>query len=467
MELPEDPLIKKQQSISLRMATLAAFITPFLGSALNVSLPSIGKELSMPAVSLSWIATGYLLAAGMALLPIGKAADIYGRKKFFRIGVWIILTSCVLAMIAPNSTFLLAMRIVEGFGAAFIFSTGTAIMVSLYPPQQRGKILGINTASVYSGLSLGPVVGGFITQHLGWRFVFLVPIVIILFVQYFASKLEGDWAEAKGHSFDRAGTAILSSSLLSLVLGMSFMPGIKGFVLVIIGITGLGLFWFWQNKTDSPLLEPAIFNNMVFALSNLAALINYAATYAVGFLLSLYLQYIQGLPPQKAGLVLLAQPITMALFSPFSGRLSDKVQPRVLSSLGMGMCALGLLAFSFLNHNTAIWQVVVGLLFLGIGFGLFSSPNTNAVMSSVEKKYLGLASGTLGSMRLLGQVMSMGGASLVFAIYIGNVKITPESYPAFLTALDVMFKVCCGLCVLGIWASLSRGNLKRQHSVKS
>jgi MFS family permease len=201
-------------------------------------------------------------------------------------------------------------------------------------------------------------------------------------------------------------------------------------------------------------------SNTVFVFSNLAALINYSATFAVSFLLSLYLQYIKGLSPQNAGLILVSQPIMQALFSPSAGRLSDRIESRIVASAGMALTVIGLLLLTLLNEETALVFIIVSLMLLGFGFALFSSPNTNAIMSSVEKRFYGVASATLGTMRLIGQTLSMGIAMLIFAIHIGKVQITPEYYAPFLTSTQTAFVVFAVLCFGGIFASLARGNVR-------
>ncbi len=199
--------------------------------------------------------------------------------------------------------------------------------------------------------------------------------------------------------------------------------------------------------------------NAVFALSNLSALINYAATYALSFLLSLYLQYIKGLSPRTAGLIMLAQPLMMAAFSPLAGRLSDRIEPRIVASAGMAMSAAGLFLTAFLTSQSSLAVIVAILLLCGLGFALFSSPNTSAIMGSVPPRQYGVASATTGIMRLIGQMLSMGIAALIIALYVGEVEITATQHPAFLRAFRAGFFLCAGLCCVGILASLGRGNV--------
>jgi MFS family permease len=241
---------------------------------------------------------------------------------------------------------------------------------------------------------------------------------------------------------------------------LSILPGALGVGLLAVGLAGLFLFVVWELRSKAPVLDVHLFaHNRPFAFSNLAALINYSATSAVTFLLSLYLQYIQALTPQQAGLVLIAQPIVQAAFSPVAGRLSDRIEPRLVASLGMAMTAIGLGLLVVVGPTTPLWAIVGRLILLGFGFALFSSPNMNAIMGSVERQFYGIASGTLATMRLIGQMLSQGIATLLFALYIGHVEITPSLYPLFLDSARTAFTIFAALCVGGIFASLTRGKI--------
>ena len=447
---------------ALLIATLGSFLTPFMGSSITIALPSIGSELAMDAISLGWVATAYLLAAAMFLVPFGRIADIYGRKRIFTYGILTYTVASMLSAIATSAAMLIASRVLQGIGGAMIFSTGVAILTSVFPAEERGKALGINVAAVYLGLSLGPFLGGLLTEHFGWRSIFVlnVPLGLII-IAFIFWKLKGEWAEAKGEKFDITGSVIYSLMLIAILYGFTRLPDMSGVWLIVIGAVGVVAFVKWEMKVKSPVLNIALFrNNTVFALSNLAALINYSATFAVAFLLSLYLQYIKGLSPQSAGLILVAAPVVQAIFSPLAGRLSDRIEPRILASVGMGLTATGLVLFTSLSEKTSLGFIVAGLVILGFGFALFSSPNTNAVMSSVEKRFYGVASGTLATMRQIGMTFSMGMAMLLFALYIGRVQITPEYYSLFLRSVNVAFIIFAALCFGGIFASLARGKIR-------
>jgi EmrB/QacA subfamily drug resistance transporter len=448
--------------VALFIATIVSFLTPFMGSSVNIALPSIGKEFAMDAVLLSWVTSSFLLATAMFLVPFGRIADIYGRKKIFTYGILIYTISSFFLAISPFRIIFFLFRIFQGIGSAMMFGTGMAILTSVFPVEERGKVLGINVAAVYLGLSLGPFFGGFLTQNFGWRSIFLlnVPLGIIIIVLVFW-KFKGEWVEAEGEKLDFAGSTIYIFTLLVIMYGFSILPSISGALLILIGVFGILTFIKWETKVKNPVLEINLFKkNTVFAFSNLAALINYSATFAVSFLLGLYLQYIKKLTPQNAGLILISQPFVQSIFSPFAGKLSDKIEPRIVASTGMILTTLGLFLFTFLDEKTPLLFIVISLIFLGFGFAFFSSPNTNAIMSSVEKRFYGVASGTLGTMRLLGQMLSMGIAMLVFAVCIGRVQITPEYYLSFLKSLKLAFIIFATLCFGGIFASLARGKVR-------
>jgi MFS family permease len=357
---------------------------------------------------------------------------------------------------------LITFRVLQGVGSAMIFGTGIAILTSVFPAQERGRVLGINVAAVYAGLSLGPFVGGLLTEYLGWRSVFYSNVPVgILILALVLWKLRDEWAEAKGEKFDLTGSIIYSVSLVLVMYGFSLLPESTGVLLLIAGAAGLVLFVRWELSVASPVFNMNLFrSNTVFTFSNLAALTNYAATHAVTFLLSLYLQYIKDYGAEVAGIILVSRPIVMAVTSPLAGRMSDRIEPRVVASIGMALVVAGLIMLVFVDQATSVNFLIASLIILGLGFGLFSSPNMNAIMGSVERRFYGVASGTAGTMRLLGQMFSMGIATLIFAVYMGRSQITPEVYDAFLVSVRVAFVVFAVLCFAGIFASLARGKMR-------
>ena len=448
----------------LVVAALSTFLVTFMGSSINIALPSISSELQIDAVVVSWIPTAYLLATAICLLPFGRLADIYGRKRILTCGIFVFTIATLLVLFTSTAGALIALRVVQGIGAAMIAATGVAIITSVFPAGERGKALGISVAATYLGLSLGPVLGGILTQHFGWRSIFLatVPLgaITIPFVLY---KMKGEWAEAKGEKFDLAGSVIYGLALVGIIYGFSLLPKTLGIVLIAAGTSGIFAFVKREMKVKSPLLDIKLFvKNRVFVFSNLTHLISYTATFSIAFLLSLYLQYIKGLSPQSAGLVLVAMAGVQSGFSPVAGRLSDRFEPRILASIGLGLTAVGLSRFILLAEDTSLAFIIGNLVLIGFGRALFVSPNTNAIMTSVKQRVYGVASATFATMRQIGMTFSMGITMLLFAIYIGRMEITPQYYPQFLSSTKIAFIIFTALCSAGIVTSMLRGRTQRK-----
>ena len=455
------------QDMSLRKyavitSGMASFLTPFMGSAINLAIPSIGTSFNSSAALLSWVISIYLLTTAALLLPFGRLADIHGRKRVFAIGLLLFSFSSLLCGRAWSIQSLIVFRIFQGIGASMIYGTGMTVLTSIYPSEERGKALGINVSCTYIGLSLGPTLGGMLNHHLGWQSVFYFNALLGTITYLFTiTKLKGEWVGAKDEKFDLLGAFLFSTGLIAALYGFSSI--VTSFIakyLLMFGVGLIAVFVRYELKTKYPILNITLISkNVTFALSNLAALINYCATFAVGLLLSLHLQVIVGFNSQKAGLIMLAQPIIMALLSPFAGRLSDRVEPRVVASVGMILTAMGLLFFSLIREDTPTWEIILALAVLGIGFAFFSSPNSSAVMGSVDKKFYGIASSTLGTMRLIGQTISIATATLIIDIYTGNNQLSPAIKHLLEKSISVSFTVFAITCFLGVFASLARGKI--------
>lgn len=445
----------------LLVATIAThFFNPFMGAAVNVALKKIGMEFSMSAVGLSWVSMSYLLASVIFLIPFGRLGDTWGRTKMFLYGTIFFAITTLLCAFVINSTLLIALRFLQGIASAMMTSTLMALVISAFPSEKRGKVIGLNVSAVYIGSSLAPMIGGFITDVFNWRSLFLInasaSTVIAVLILW---KLNKEWAETIKGKFDFKGTLLYMMSISMLMYGFSKIPDLHAVILTFAGLVGLFVFVIVELKTQSPILNIRLFTeNRVFALSNLSALINYAATFSMSFMLSLYLQYVKGMHAREAGLVLVTQPILMSVVASFSGRLSDKKNPRILAAIGMGISAIGLLILSFIGSVTAIVYVLSGLGVLGIGFGLFSSPNTNAVMGSVDKRVYGTASAILGTMRSTGMMLSMAVASLTIHLFLGDSQINSNNLSQLITSTQIVFAAFAILCLIGIYTSLSKVN---------
>lgn len=447
---------------ALLAAVISSFLAPYLSSSVNVALPAIQADLSATAVQLTWIAAAFVLVNAMLALPLGKAADIWGRKRMLAGGITLITVSSALCWLVEDPRLLIALRAFQGLGSGAVAVTSMAIVSSVFPPEERGSAFGIVIAAVYTGLSAGPFIGGLLTGYFGWRSVFLsVTLLGATAFVWIITRLKGEWADAAGQRLDVVGCLCYACGLFGLTFGASNLPGIRGVLLLAGGLVMTALFVKRQYRAASPLLDMRLFyENRVFAFSNMAALSHYAAVFAVTMLMSLYLQFVKGLPPQTAGLVLLAQPIIQAAFSPVAGRLSDRIDAGRVASGGMAITVLGLVLLLLTGPDSSIGYVVFVLATLGLGYALFSSPNTNAIMGSVSKRHYGVASSVVTTMRSVGMSMSMAVATVSISFFVGRSAIGPDNIPMLLQAMRVCFGIYIVLCFAGIFASLSRGKVR-------
>jgi EmrB/QacA subfamily drug resistance transporter len=444
---------------ALAALALSAFLTPFMGNAANIMLPDIGREFGMTVTGLSWVTTAFVLSAAVFLPPFGRLADIHGRRRFFLAGILVFTLSSVCCLLSRGGASLIAARALQGLGSAMIFGTSMAMASSLFPPPRLGRALGVIIGSVYTGISLGPVIGGFMTSRCGWRSVFVLTAALGICAWVFCARsVKGERDGAKGESFDLSGSVLYGVSACLVLSGTAFLPKASGWAFLAGGLAAGALFFTLERRTRHPVVDTALFlENRVFSMSCLAAVINYSATFAVSFLLSLHLQWVTGMEPGRAGFILLASPVVMALVSPLAGRLADRTDPGKIASAGMALTALGLIPLCALGKDSPPALIVVSLLVMGTGFGVFSSPNISAMMRSVEKSRLGMAASINGAVRLFGQMLSMGFATTVLSLTVGDMRAGPDTAPHFLTAERIIFVIFLLLCGLGIIPSLARG----------
>lgn len=444
---------------TLVVVATVQFLTPFMFSAVGVALPTIGRDFSANGFQLGLVEMVYILAVALFLLPIGRFADIYGRRKIFISGAVVItLATLVLSLSSTIQTFILY-RFFQGIGAAMITATSLAILTSVYPSETRGKAYGIVVCCVYLGLSAGPTLAGLMTTYLSWRWIFyaavpvesLALIVAILF-------LKGEWSDAAGETFDWFGSLLYISALASLILGITHLKEWENSLwITVAGCTGMLLFTVYQYLITSPLISiQALLKNSAFALNNLATWINYAASFGVVFFFSIYLQTVKGLSPKDAGMILVIQPLIQAAIAPVAGRLADKYAPDLMATIGMMICTVALLTASSLSGDSTFGQVILVLIFLGTGFGLFATPNTTAVMASVSPRDYGMASSMVATMRSTGMLTSMTIITTVLSIYLGDNAISETTSAAFLQSMQTALLSFSALSLIGVGCSMAR-----------
>ncbi len=460
----------------LLITSVGSMMAPLDGSIVGVALPSMTASLGMDYVSVIWVPSAYLVTLAVSLLIIGRLSDTHGRKPLLASGLAIFVLGSFLCSEAQSGTELIVFRILQGVGTACMAATATAIVADVFPSKERGKALGINIMSVYVGGAVGPSLGGALTYAFGWRSVFWVNIPIGLVVLALALwKLKESAPKGAKERFDVPGTVTFSVGLISLLVAMTIGESVGWFSLPIIGLLVLALasfslFMIAETKMGSKaMIDLSLFaHNRLFAAANIAALLNYTAFFGASFILSFYIQRVLGRSPLETGAILISMPITMAILAPMSGWASDRVGSRALSTGGMACVAIGLLLLSTLTLTSSTSEVTIYLLILGAGMGLFSSPNTHAIMGSVEKRQLGVASGMVATMRTTGQSLSLAitgaviatiaSSDVVSSLFAGTNpgQIAVES-AAFVHGMSLAFIVSAGIALVGIAFSIARG----------
>ena len=437
----------------------ALFNLPFMLSSVGVALPSIGKDLHATAMQLGLIETSYTLAVSIFLLTMGRVGDIYGRKRLFFWGQALFLVATASLSFINNIAFFISFRFMQGMGGAMINASSLAILVSIYPNEQRGRVLGIATSVVYAGVSCGPMIGGFLTNAFGWRSIFTLSIPLGLACLYLtATKLKREWRESQGEPFDWRGAVVYALSFLSISAGAARLAeDAWSLYALLAGFFGLGIFFFMQGRTTHPLLDTMLLRtNKIFSLSCLSSMVNYASTFGVMFFMSLYLQFVKGLQPSEAGLILMVQPVVQMILSPFGGKISDKLPAAQVATFGMALCVVALWVAGNIGEHTPMLLIFVTLALLGTGYAFFSSPNASVIMGSVEKRHLGVASGMTGTMRTTGMMISMIIITVSFSLMMHGKAVSANTIPDFLKAMQIDLKIFAALCACGVLFSCAR-----------
>ena len=445
----------KLEKIVLIVATLTSFFTVFLSSAVMVAVPSLASEFGMSNIIQNWVTMLFFLAVAIFTIPAGQLSGKFGLKKSMVFGSAVYILSSIVAVFSINSEMFLICRLIQGIGVSFLNVASMAMVVSAFSPQERGKAIGINVTGVYLATSTSPVIGGFLNFQFGWRSIFLtsVPFLILILV-LLISQIKEEWITMGEVPVDWKGCIVYSLGILLFIYGFTRLDESIGIILTVVGIIVLGLFVALELREKYPVFDVKFFKNPKFSSANFAALTAYLATFAVTTIVNYHLQYIRGYDSQMAGLILLVAPLIQVIMAPISGRLSDKVNPQKLAAIGMFFGAISLAMLSMLGDSTPLWFLIVAMISHGLGFGIFSSPNTNAIMGSVPPKDTPVASASVATMRVIGQTMSMGMLTLVFAFVMGNVPMVEKYFPLLITSSQITCLICMVLCVASVFASL-------------
>ena len=445
--------------IVLVVVCISAFLTPLSLSGSLVAVPAMSEALHIDAIYASWIPASFLLSNLLSMLPSGRLADTYGRKRIFIFGGVIFALGSIIAGFANHLFILLLSRVIQGIGSAMFFTTGVAIIGGVYEARQRGAALGWLVSAVYLGLTCGPLLGGWATEHFGWQAIFLLPMPLVLAVLLLtAMVMKGEWRSTSPERLDIVGALYMSIGIGSLFMASSRLPSWEGLGWLVTGSAFVLVFVRHCATAPSPLVRL----NLVLASKPLskalsASIMVYASNYGLIFLLSLYLQYNRGMTPVEAGKVLMVQALVMAFLAPLAGRLSDRYRPRVLATLGCFSMVSGLLLLLlFLTPTTPYWVILLALITFGLGFGLFSTPNSNSVLNAVPPDKMGMASALLNLSRLLGQMLGTALVTLLMSLAIGKLKITPELYGALMQVLRWVVAVSLGFALTAAYFSWER-----------
>jgi len=435
----------------LLVSILVSFLVPYISSSVNIALPEIGKTFLLTSIFLGWITTSYLLVSAIFLIPFGKIADIYGKKKIITYGIVIFTLGSFLCALAPSGDILLISRIIQAVGSAMIFGNVYSLIASVYPQEEKGKVLSLSVGVAYVGLSLGPVLGGFLTEFFTWRAVFLFSVPFGLTAIMAILKLKREWIESKDDKLCLSSTSVLALSLIGIMYGFSEITTTIGIFTLILGSVGIILFIWLQKKVKNPLIHPELLFDRIYIINNLTSLINYGPGIFTLFLLTLYLQSIRDLSPNQTGLLLCIQSIFIAIFSLSVGKLLESIRARYIAAIGMLLTAIGLTFLVFLGENTTLELIVVALAVIGSGYGLSASSSTQIAVDYVDNKFYGVSSATLNTMRVMGQMMGMGITLAVLNIFIGHAPLNPSNYALFIEGSKIPFLIFAVLCYVSIY----------------
>lgn len=440
---------------------IATFMSALDGSVVNTIQPLLIEKLHADVAMVEWVLTVYLLVVSGLLLGMGRWGDMRGHKPVYLGGFVIFVVSSALCGLAPTVGLLIGFRVLQAVGAAMLFSSGPAIITQNFPPEMRGKALGIQLTLTYLGLTLGPLLGGWLAQNYGWGSVFFINVPVGLPALYISWRyIPAERPPDTGKKFDIAGGVLFLVGLVSVLLALNKAHDWGWLTPLTLGVLGVGVvtlgFFFWlEGRISDPMLDLGLLRNRLFGMAAISALLNYIGLYSTLFLVPHYLHG-RGYNSAHTGLVLAAQPLAMAAIASFSGAISDKVGTRLPTTVGMAILTVGLIVLSRLGADTPISYVVLGLVLAGLGTGMFVSPNNSAMLGSAPRERRGIASGIMATARNVGMVLGIGLAGAIFTSVMAHGATTGD-HGAVFQAVQSGFTGAFIVAGLGIFTSLVRG----------
>ncbi len=455
----------KHRNYILLAVGIGTFMSALDGSVANTILPIIRQDFNSTVSAVEWAVIVYLVVVSGLLLSFGRLGDLIGHKPIYLAGYGLFVSGSILCGLAQNPTILSVFRGLQAIGGAMLMSNSPAILTQTFPPQQRGRVLGLQGTMTYLGLMTGPALGGFLAQVFSWRLVFFINVPVglagLTLSALFISSIRSDIQKER---FDIPGSLLflfgLSTLMLALNEGSSWgWLSLLTISLLAVSIAGMIGFVYLELRTVEPMLDMSLFKDRLFSSGAGAAVLNYMAMYSITFLLPFYLIQGRGFSPAAAGLILTAQPLMMAIITPISGTLSDKIGTRLPATLGMAILAIGTFMLAWINGNSSSFYLAVSLAIVGIGVGMFVSPNNSAIMGSAPRRRQGIAAGVLATARNVGMVLGVGlsGAVLTTLTSSSDPSLSLVDSQLIFNAMHAGFLLATGIAVVGIVFSASRG----------
>ncbi len=423
------------------------------GSIVNIALPTIAREIYVDFVTVQWVVLSYLLTVTTLMLSVGRLADMVGKKPLYIIGFITFTSGSALCSITPDIAWLIGFRVLQGFGAALLMALGAAIVTEAFPPTERGQALGISGLMVSIGIVIGPTLGGLLIDLLSWRWIFFVnvPVGILgtLMVIHYVPDIRPDGKQR----FDFVGASALGVCLLSFLLALTLGQR-SGFghpqpaLLFANAIFTLVLFILIERNSPHPIIALELFQTNLFTINLISGFISFILIAGSLFLMPFYLEHVSGYTTRQIGLLLATVPIALGISAPISGWLSDRSGSRPMTVVGLLVLLIGYYTCTTLNAQTTMGGYILRFVLIGIGTGIFQSPNNSAIMGTALSTQLGVVSGLLATMRTLGQMTGIAVLGAVWAgrimVYTGNATasvITTAPISAQVVALQDTFMV--------------------------